>query len=97
MAVSNLYDRIINKNLFVRRITLSAYKVIPEEKQEYRQLDLFTDYATVKKEQEKEKKLQESLLSIKKKYGKNAILRGVSYEEGATMRERNGQIGGHKV
>lgn len=97
VAVSRLYDRIVNKQLFVRRLTLAACKVIPEEKQEYRQLDLFTDYAALKKEQEKEKKLQKSLLDIKKKYGKNAILRGISYEEGATTRERNGQIGGHKA
>ncbi len=69
-AVSNLYDCIINKDLFVRRITLSACKIIPEEKREYRQLDLFTDYVAVKKEQEKEKNLQESLLSIKKNMGK---------------------------
>lgn len=54
-------------------------------------------YAVLKKEQEKEKKLQESLLSIKKKYGKNAILRGINYEEGATTIERNEQIGGHKA
>lgn len=53
--------------------------------------------AALKKEQEKEKKLQESLLSIKKKYGKNAILRGINYEEGATTIERNEQIGGHKA
>ena len=58
---------------------------------------MFTDYAVLKKEQEKEKKLQESLLSIKKKYGKNAILRGINYEEGATTIERNEQIGGHKA
>ena len=96
-AVSRLYDRIVNKQLFVRRLTLAACKVTSEEKQEYRQLDLFTDYAALKKEQEKEKKLQKSLLDIKKKYGKNAILRGISYEEGATTRERNGQIGGHKA
>ncbi len=96
-AVSNLYDRIVNKDLSVRRLTLSACKMKPETKREYRQLDLFTDYAAMKKGQEKEKKLQESLLDIKKKYGKNAILRGVSYEEGATMKARNEQIGGHKA
>ena len=55
------------------------------------------DQILAKKEQEKEKKLQESLLSIKKKYGKNAILRGINYEEGATTIERNEQIGGHKA
>ena len=96
-AVSRLYDRIVSKELLVRRLTLAACKVTSEEKQEYRQLDLFTDYTALKKEQEKEKKLQKSLLDIKKKYGKNAVLRGISYEEGATTRERNGQIGGHKA
>ena len=96
-TVSKLYDRIIDKKLLVRRITLSVGKVHSKQDVEYQQLDLFTDYTALKKEQEKEKKLQESLLSIKKKYGKNAILRGISYEEGATTIERNEQIGGHKA
>ena len=96
-SVAKLYDRIIDKKLLVRRITLSVGKVQPKEDVEYQQLDLFTDYETLRKEQEKEKNLQESLLSIKKKYGKNAILRGISYEEGATTIERNEQIGGHKA
>ena len=55
------------------------------------------DYEALKKEQEKERRLQKSILDIKKKYGKNAVLRGLSYEEGATTRTRNGQIGGHKA
>ena len=96
-TVSKLYDRIIDKKLLVRRITLSVGKVHSKQDVEYQQLNLFTDYEALRKEQEKEKKLQESLLSIKKKYGKNAILRGISYEEGATTIERNGQIGGHKA
>lgn len=96
-SVAKLYDRIIDKKLLVRRITLSVGKVQPKEDVEYQQLDLFTNYETLRKEQEKEKNLQESLLSIKKKYGKNAILRGISYEEGATTIERNEQIGGHKA
>ena len=96
-TVSKLYDRIIDKKLLVRRITLSVGKVHSKQDVEYQQLNLFTDYAVLKKEQEKEKKLQESLLSIKKKYGKNAILRGINYEEGATTIERNEQIGGHKA
>ena len=54
-------------------------------------------YEALKKEQEKERRLQKSILDIKKKYGKNAVLRGLSYEEGATTRTRNGQIGGHKA
>ena len=68
---------------------------MPKEGQVYQQLDLFTDYEALKKEQEKERRLQKSILDIKKKYGKNAVLRGLSYEEGATT--RNGQIGGHKA
>ena len=96
-AVSSLYDRIIDKELLIRRLTLSAAKVMPKEEQVYQQLDLFTDYEALKKEQEKERRLQKSILDIKKKYGKNAVLRGLSYEEGATTRTRNGQIGGHKA
>ena len=96
-AVSSLYDRIIDKELLIRRLTLTATKVMPKEGQVYQQLDLFTDYEALKKEQEKERRLQKSILDIKKKYGKNAVLRGLSYEEGATTRTRNGQIGGHKA
>lgn len=107
-AVLELYDRIMNRELLVRRITLSANHLIEEgtevKKEVYEQLDLFTDYAAQLKEREKEKeklqkekKLQQAMLDIKKKYGKNAILKGISYEEGATARERNGQIGGHKA
>ena len=96
-AVSSLYDRIIDKELLIRRLTLSATKVMPKEGQVYQQLDLFTDYEALKKEQEKERRLQKSILDIKKKYGKNAVLRGLGYEEGATTRTRNGQIGGHKA
>lgn len=70
---------------------------MPKEGQVYQQLDLFTDYEALKKEQEKERRLQKSILDIKKKYGKNAVLRGLNYEEGATTRTRNGQIGGHKA
>lgn len=71
---------------------------------EYEQLDLFTDYEALKKKKEeeeaelqREKKMQQALLSIKKKYGKNAILKGMNLEEGATAVERNKQIGGHKA
>lgn len=89
-AVLELYDRIVSKDLFVRRITLNANRLVEEG---YVQLDLFTD----PEEMAKERKLQEAMLQIKKKYGKNAILKGVDLEEGATMRERNSQIGGHKA
>ena len=70
---------------------------MPKEGQVYQQLDLFTDYEALKKEQEKERRLQKSILDIKKKYGKNAVLRGMNFEEGATAKERNGQIGGHQA
>ena len=63
------------------------------------QIDLFTDYSEIKKKNEKEKKernLQRSILDIKKKFGKNAILKGMNFEEGGTTIERNEQVGGHK-
>lgn len=90
-AVLELFDRIVNKSLTVRRITLAANHVVKDEG--VYQLTLFTDDV---ENREKEKKLQNALLGIKKRYGKNAILKGTNYLEGATMRERNGQIGGHK-
>ena len=107
-AVAALYDRIINPRLLVRRISLSANRIVPassvKEQEIYEQLDLFTDYAALRKEQEEEKrilereqKMEKAMLEIKKKYGKNAILKGISLEEGATARERNRQIGGHKA
>ena len=107
-AAEELYDRIINNHLLVRRITLTANRVVVEssvKKQDtFEQMDLFTDYekreAEEKKEQqelEKEKKLQRAMLDIKKKYGKNAVLKGMNLQEGATARNRNGQIGGHRA
>ena len=68
------------------------------KKEKYEQMDLFTDYMEEEKEKErlKERKIQEAMLAIKKKYGKNAILKGMNLEEGATAMERNRQIGGHK-
>ena len=107
-AVLGLYDRIINPNLLLRRITVTANHLLDEtqvvKEETYEQLDLFTDYAALEKEQEekerqlsKERKLQEAMLSIKKKYGKNAILKGTNLQEGATAIERNRQIGGHKA
>ena len=102
-ATVELFDRIINKNLLTRRINLTANKIVSEEIAEkennYTQIDLFTNYADKKKTHEKElqeRELQRSILDIKKKYGKNAILKGMNFEEGATTIERNSQIGGHK-
>ena len=106
-AVMELYDRIVNSHLMVRRISMAANHVLDEkkaaDKTEFRQLDLFTDFTggNEKKQQdekvEREKKMQEAVLSIKKKYGKNAILKGLNFQEGATTKARNEQIGGHKA
>ena len=107
-AVTELYDRIVDKNLLVRRLNIVANNVIAagdvDEKPSFEQLDLFTDYAAKKEQQEqetstleREKKMQAAMLAIKKKYGKNAILKGMNFEEGATARDRNRQIGGHKA
>ena len=107
-AVMSLYDRIINPDLLVRRINLTTNNVVEESKASEHntpiQLDLFTDYEELEKKRneekaalEKERKMQEAVLSIKKRFGKNAILKGLNYEEGATAKERNQQIGGHKA
>ncbi len=107
-AVMKLYDGIVNPGLLIRRINISANRLVEEkavkEEESFVQLDLFTDYkAEQKKKQEKEaslekeKKLQKAMLDVKKKYGKNAILKGTNLEEGATTIERNRQIGGHKA
>ena len=86
-----LFERISDPALTVRRITLNANKVAPDEG--VYQVDFFTDT----KKLEKEKKLQQAMLCIKNKYGKNAVLKASSFEEGATMRQRNEQIGGHSA
>ncbi len=107
-AAMDLYDRIVNPDLLIRKISITAEKVIPEDKIEdvhnFEQLDLFTDYEALQAKQEKEneqlekeKRRQQAILSLQKKYGKNIILKGMNLEEGATMRERNGQVGGHKA
>lgn len=108
-AATALFDRIADKTLLVRRLNIVATHVIPEgeaPKMEpgFEQLDLFTDYAAEQAKREKEdaelsreRKRQEAVLAIKKKFGKNAILKGMNLEEGATARDRNAQIGGHKA
>ena len=106
-AVMALYDRIMDKNLLVRRVNMSANHVVPENsvtKKSTEQLTLFTDYdklEQVRQEEEaaleREKRVQKTLLTIKKKYGKNAIIKGVDLQEAATLRDRNEQIGGHKA
>ena len=98
-----LFDRIINQDLLVRRINITANNLESEVeakcKNKYEQINLFIDYKAVeeqKKKEEQEKKLQNIVLQIKKKYGKNAILKGMNFEEGGTAIDRNSQIGGHK-
>lgn len=102
-AVMQLYERIMNKQLLVRRINITANNVIDEKTAKkdnsYEQIDLFTNYQKkVEKQQaeQTEKELQKTMINIKKKYGKNAIIKGMNLEEGGTTIERNGQIGGHK-
>ena len=107
-AVTELYERIMNPKLLVRKLYVTANHVIREEDiqaaSDYEQLDFFTDYeerdrlrAEKEEELQRERKMQEAMLSIKKKFGKNAILKGMNLEEGATAKERNSQIGGHKA
>ena len=107
-AILELFDRIVDKNLLIRRMYLTANRVTGESsiprQPAMEQLDLFTDYeaARAKKEAEaaelaREKKLQETMLSIKHKYGKNAILKGTNLVDGATAADRNKRIGGHKA
>lgn len=107
-AVSALFDRIADKNLLVRRVNISMNHVVEEASMENdsmgEQLDLFTDYQALQEKQAKEaaelareKMKQKAILSISKKYGKNAILKGMNLEAGARTVERNNQIGGHQA
>ncbi len=107
-AVSTLFDRIVDKNLFVRRVNIAANHVVNEadlsKDTTFEQLDLFTDYTAVRAkkavddaELEREKKRQQAILTIYKKFGKNAILKGMNLEEGATTLDRNNQVGGHRA
>ena len=93
-----LFDRIVKSELLIRRMYIVANHVkIDSGRKSNKQLDLFTDYGKREVDNEKSKRRQRAILEIKSRYGKNAILRGMSYEEGATMRKRNEQIGGHKA
>lgn len=106
-AVTRLFDRVVSPKLLVRRIYLTACRVTDEAaalKGREEQLDMFTDYEALERERrqeqmrlEREKKMQKAMVDIKRKYGKNAILKGMNLREGATARERNRQIGGHKA
>ena len=108
-AVTELFDRIVDKNLLIRRMYVVANRVLreadaPKKRDDAVQLDFFTDYAAEAEKQKaedealaRERRIQNATLAIKKKYGKNALFKGMNLEEGATAKERNAQIGGHKA
>ncbi len=108
-AILALYDKIVDKRLLVRRLSIATNHVISEEQMKQRtskpvELDMFTDYEAVKKEKQieeaalaRERKIQETIINIKNKFGKNSLLRGLNFNEGSTAKERNKQIGGHKA
>lgn len=104
--ILKLYDRIVDKGLTIRKINISLTNVINEDmadlKPQVKQFDIFSKFEEDYEEQlqidlEKEKRVQEATLEIKKKFGKNAILKGRDFEEGAKAKERNETIGGHKA
>ena len=107
-AVTQLYERIMDKNLIAKRLNLTACNILSEddakERESYEQMDFFsisaaaqTQKAAEKKELERERKRHEALLAIRKKFGKNAILKGMDLQDGATTQQRNAQIGGHNA
>ena len=107
-AMMELYDRIVDKNLLIRRLNIATCKLIREEDVEIKeyaeQLTLFDDpEALLRSREEKkaalerEKRMQKAVIGIKKRFGKNAILKGMNLQEGATAKDRNAQIGGHKA
>ena len=107
-AMLRLYDRIVDPDLLVRRMYVVVNHVMPpgnkNPEPEYEQLNLFTDYeakqgaeAAEQADLEKEQRLQQAMLKIRQRYGKHSILHGTSYQEGATGRDRNQTIGGHKA
>ena len=107
-AMLGLFDRIVDKKLLVRRVNVSANRVVSESSVDtsapMEQLDLFTDYEELERKQkaeqaalEREKKAQKAIIELRKKYGKNAVLKGMNLQEGATTKDRNEQVGGHKA
>lgn len=103
-STMKLYERIINKDLLVRRINVTAENVINMEQVEdskpFEQIDLFTDYhkkEEEEKEEKKERELQKAVIEIKNKYGKNAIIKGMNLQDAGTTIDRNKQVGGHKA
>lgn len=107
-AVTELFDKIVNPKLLVRRVNISVNHVVPEseisEKQSYEQLDLFTDYDERRRAREREdaelkreRALMDATIELRHRFGKNAILKGTDLQEGATTKDRNNQIGGHRA
>lgn len=107
-AVLGLFDRIVDKRLLVRRVNVTANHVINESSVDasvqVEQLDLFTDYEEQERRQKaeaaalaREKKAQQAILELRRKFGKNAVLKGMNLQEGATTKDRNRQVGGHKA
>ena len=108
-ATLELFDRIVNPKLYVRRVTVTACNTVDEANakstpESYEQLDLFTDYSATEKERKKEdealireRKCQEAIIELRHQFGKNAVLKGMNFEDGATTKDRNKQIGGHKA
>ncbi len=107
-AVTTLFEEITDPKLLIRRITVTANHVITEDEaakeKKYVQLDMFTDYEALEQKEneekeklEREKRMQKAVLEIKKRFGKNAVLKGTNLVDGATARDRNAQIGGHKA
>lgn len=91
-TMTGIYERIVNKNLTIRRLYISFNNIIPEDQVEGEQLFLFED----RPDDDRERRRQEAILAIRQKYGKNAILKGMNFEEGATAIERNNTVGGHR-
>lgn len=107
-AMLGLFDRIVDKKLLVRRVTISANRVVSESSVSIsapmEQMDLFTDYEELERKKkaeqaalEREKKAQKAIIELRKKFGKNAVLKGMNLQEGATTKDRNEQVGGHKA
>ena len=107
-AMLGLFDRIVDKKLLVRRVNITACRVVSESSIDtsppMEQLDLFTDYEELERKQkaeqaalEREKKAQQAIIELRKKFGKNAVLKGMNLQEGATTKDRNEQVGGHKA
>ena len=99
-AMTQLFKRIVDPDLLVRKVVVVANRVLPESEAPEEIPDIFTDFeklAKQKEDDEHEKKLQKATIELQNRFGKNIVLKGFNFSEGATSRERNAQIGGHKA